>query len=186
MNKPDGVHPNFFDAFNEKNMDDFNFGEQSEGMLKNLYSVLTKLSNSTSANPNDKDNLNNDSLDVLFESLYEILIKEDLSTPLLQIKDSVNKYIAKNQDKLNPEKQKQYQEILSNVDSILIELKKAEPDKKLIISSFKKLHELSALESEIFGEDDMFSNFGGLMGGLNLSNGKENTDLKDLADKFFK
>lgn len=182
----------------------FKDGGDKDGFLKNLYGVLGKLSNSSE----NSGKMSKEELYQLFESLFDILMLEDMSTPLNQIKSSVNEYLAKNKSKINEEEEEKYKCVNKYIDTILIELKRAQPDKKLIIETFQKLHEMSDFGSDIFPESEggllggVMGGFGsglgaglgelggmGGMGGMSMNNNSKSgsgSDLKDIADKFFK
>jgi len=176
----------FQNMFKNGNFSDDMNNMDKDGFLKNLYGVLGKLSDSSEK---DSSKMSQEELYPLFESLFDILLKEDMTTPLNQIKNSVNTYLVNNASKINEEEKEKYKCVNKYIDTILIELKRAEPDKKLIIETFQKLHELSDFGSDIFGEGgDLISGLGAGLGKSNVGGGSSSggSDLKDIADKFFK
>ncbi len=185
-----GANDPFMNMFKNAKFDEELKDLDKDGFLKNLYGVLTQLSNSSE---ND-GKMSQEELYPLFESLFEIILKEDLSTPLNQIKTSVNDHLKKNVDKVTQEEKEKYNLVISYIDTILIELKKAQPDKILIISTFQKLHEMNDFGADIFPDQGGMmgpGGMGGMMEGLmgpmgGAGTGSGNNDLKDIADKFFK
>jgi hypothetical protein len=175
---------------------DGNFGEDmknldKDGFLKNLYGVLGELSNSSEKGPEsttekDSSKMSQKELYPLFESLFYILMKEDMSTPLNQIKTSVNEYLKTNFSKITEEEKEKYKCVNTYIDTVLVEVKRAEPDKKLIIETFQKLHELSDFGADIFPDGGMMGSLGGGLLGAGAGSDKSNVDLKNIADNFFK
>jgi hypothetical protein len=183
FNTPGGNDP-MSNMFKGGNFEEDMKNLDKDGFLKNLYGVLGKLSN-TNTSEKDSSKMSQEELYPLFESLFDILLKEDMSTPLNQIKTTVNEYLKTNSSKINDEEKEKYKSVNTYIDTVLVELKRAEPDKKLIIETFQKLHELSDFGADIFPD-------GGLMGGLGAGflggagSDKSNSDLKNIADNFFK
>jgi len=162
-----------------------NFDKEGLKSINNLYDVLEKLSH-TAEQKDINSKMSKEELYPLFESLFDILMLQDMTTPLKQIKTSVNNHLNTNSSKITEEQRVKYNSVTTCIDTILIELKRAQPDKKLIISSFQQLHELSDFGADIFPEGQNFNLMDGLMGaGMNMSGQSKGSDVKDIADKFF-
>jgi hypothetical protein len=170
VTKPKDSNP-FTEVFKEMNNSEtdnslFNMlGNLNSGMFGNeedqvknvgkLYEVLTKLSNTKdNGNQNGKPE-DSKELYGLFEELLEFLLKSEiLADPLSQIRASVVTYLEKSKDKLDKEKEEKYKTMLNYIDTILVEIKKPEVNKPLIIDIFYKLNEMSDFDSDIFKDAD--------------------------------
>lgn len=177
----EGSNP-FIDAFremkktpnNNNNNDLFGFlqnlggnkangGHEDFDNITGLYDILGKLSDEETHNLPEQDKAKH--LASLFGNLLDYLLKSDmLEQPLTQIKQSVVTYIETNKEKIKAEELVKYEQLLDYVNTILIEIKKTNPDKPLIIDIFYKLHELSDFD------DNLMSNV--------------NPYLKDFSEMF--
>jgi hypothetical protein len=116
-----------------------------------LYEVLTKLSNTKEGGKEGGEK----ELSSLFEELLEFLLKsETLSEPLSQIKSSVLNYLDKNKDKLSQQDEEKYKSMINNIDTILLEISKPQPNKQMIIDIFYKLNEITDFDSELLKDAD--------------------------------
>ena len=118
--------------------------------ISKLYEVLTKLSNNKEGNKDGGKELYS-----LFEDLLEFLLKsETLAEPLSSIKLSVLNYLEKNKDKLNEKDEEKYKTMIKNIDTILVEIAKPQPNKPLIIDIFYQLNEMTDFDSELLKDAD--------------------------------
>ena len=124
--------------------------EDKVQQISKLYEVLTKLSNNKDGNKDGGKELYS-----LFEDLLEFLLKsETLAEPLSSIKLSVINYLDKNKEKLNDKEEEKYKTMIKNIDTILVEIAKPQPNKPLIIEIFYQLNEMTDFDSELLKDAD--------------------------------
>jgi len=122
---------------------------------------------------NEKDNKTgggeDGGMNKIFETLFEVLLKEDvLTVPLSTIKTKLGEYLLKNGDKVSEEEKKKYEQITLYIDELLNEIKKPQPNKEHIINVFEKLHTIGELPSEI------------------MQGSEENMNMLNFAQNMFK
>lgn len=121
--------------------------------LQDIYKVLSELAEQADASStaNETEAEKTAKLMSTFTNLLGLLLKSDLlKGPLTDIKERVTEYINKNKEKLKEEELGKYKEMLENIELILEEMKKENPNKNLIMDVFYKLHEMNDIDKDLF------------------------------------
>jgi hypothetical protein len=122
-------------------------GNEDMKNVSNVYDLLGKLSDNSQLDGSQEH------MQTLFQELMEVLLKSNLlEVPLNQIKELVRSHIEKNSTTLTTEDKGKYESTLNYIETILIEIKKPEPNKSLILEMFNKLHELSDFDNNLLAQ----------------------------------
>lgn len=130
---------------------DMNFGGGDDGMkqMSDLMSVLNTI-NQNDSSPESDDKITKQ----MFEQLFDMFIKEDvLSVPMAAIRTKLLAYMEQHKELTNEEKSK-YNQIIGYIDEMLVEIKKPQPNKEMVIGLFEKLHSIGELPQEIMNESN--------------------------------
>lgn len=134
----------YSETFSQMN-NDSGFGD----MEKMLLNTLGKLSSNMDNNDQEP---NEEGLNMLINGIIDSLIKNDLlKSPLTQMKETVKKHLE-SEAKIDAEKRKQYEEMISHIDIILAELQKTDPNRELIIDKFMILNGITDLDDKVFAD----------------------------------
>ena len=125
-------------------LDDDNF------QMKDIGDIFSKLTNLAEFSENDKkEEIGEDTINRIIEDLIEMLLKNNLlKESLTELKQTVEKSL--NDGNIDDKKKENYSLMKENINIILNETEKTNPDKKLIVNLFVKLNEMTDLDDKIF------------------------------------